>query len=188
MLLNVFDTFGFLCFVLNHLSFGIGIIRVFFRRDFATDFFLSFFNYWWYCRYIAVLWHWESLPAPLHCVLEISIACYGPRSLWAVVWQSSVTESDSVTLGYTSVFLWMVVEIPQLITNYWEKCSEGLYCFLVDMDNRVNWSFFKMLHYCSVICFNPRLWIQSCSCLSVLYFSIWTSNVHVRITGHTVFL
>ncbi|CAL0317400.1 unnamed protein product [Lupinus luteus] len=39
---------------------------------------------------------------------------------------SNAVETASITLGSISVFVWVVAEIPQVITNYKEKSSEGL--------------------------------------------------------------
>lgn len=38
----------------------------------------------------------------------------------------SERETASVTLGIISVIVWMIAEIPQLITNYNEKSAHGL--------------------------------------------------------------
>ncbi|KAJ1393232.1 PQ-loop repeat, partial [Sesbania bispinosa] len=46
--------------------------------------------------------------------------------LWDKKLMSSVTETASVTLGVISVIVWTVAEIPQIITNYREKSTEGL--------------------------------------------------------------
>ncbi|KAF1879385.1 hypothetical protein Lal_00005851 [Lupinus albus] len=39
---------------------------------------------------------------------------------------SNVTQTASITLGAISVFVWIIAEIPQVITNYREKSNEGL--------------------------------------------------------------
>ncbi|MED6161150.1 hypothetical protein PIB30_058029 [Stylosanthes scabra] len=39
---------------------------------------------------------------------------------------SNVRETTSVTLGAISVIVWVIAEIPQIITNYREKSTEGL--------------------------------------------------------------
>ncbi|KAK7271109.1 hypothetical protein RJT34_26742 [Clitoria ternatea] len=39
---------------------------------------------------------------------------------------SNVRETASTTLGLISVFVWIVAEIPQIITNYRRKSTEGL--------------------------------------------------------------
>lgn len=38
----------------------------------------------------------------------------------------SVKDEISLTLGVISVISWAIAEIPQIITNYKEKSSEGL--------------------------------------------------------------
>jgi uncharacterized protein with PQ loop repeat len=38
----------------------------------------------------------------------------------------SEANTVSVTLGVISVIVWMIAEIPQLITNYREKSAHGL--------------------------------------------------------------
>ncbi|XP_057437851.1 seven transmembrane protein 1 [Lotus japonicus] len=47
-------------------------------------------------------------------------------SLWTKMHLSSVRETASLTLGAVSVFVWVVAEIPQIITNYRTKSAEGL--------------------------------------------------------------
>ncbi|MED6222642.1 hypothetical protein PIB30_066287, partial [Stylosanthes scabra] len=39
---------------------------------------------------------------------------------------NNVRETISVTLGAISVIVWVIAEIPQIITNYREKSTEGL--------------------------------------------------------------
>lgn len=39
---------------------------------------------------------------------------------------SSVRDTASTALGIISVIVWMVADIPQIITNYRQKSTEGL--------------------------------------------------------------
>ncbi|KAJ6380695.1 hypothetical protein OIU77_029568 [Salix suchowensis] len=60
-------------------------------------------------------------------------------SQWARVYMKyclcSMKDGVSLTLGMISVLSWGVAEVPQIVTNYKKKSTEGtLPCFFVDMD------------------------------------------------------
>ncbi|KAK7266960.1 hypothetical protein RIF29_19622 [Crotalaria pallida] len=58
-----------------------------------------------------------------------NLSCLGNQHCLQLAQQkvmSNVTETASITLGVTSVIAWFIAEIPQIITNYKEKSTEGL--------------------------------------------------------------